>query len=106
MPIPDWPARWEALRRACDQHNATGRWAEGVGQPPTFLIGPPASDREIAEVETTLGCPIPASVRNVFLKYSAATRIEWALPEGTVLPEPFRQIWSGKPVGTCCRYPS
>jgi hypothetical protein len=32
----------------------------------------------------------------VLLEYSAATQIEWALPEGTVMPEPFQQIWSGE----------
>jgi len=30
------------------------------------------------------------------LEYSRSTQIEWALPEGTAVPEPFRQIWSGE----------
>lgn len=30
------------------------------------------------------------------MEYSAATRMEWALPEGTEKPDVFRQIWSGE----------
>jgi len=96
MAISHWPARWDALRRACHDRKATGRWAEGAAKPPRFEIAPPATDREVNRIERKLGCAIPSSLRKVFLEYSAATRIEWALPEETVRPEPFRQIWSGE----------
>src|SRR5262249_20602409 len=96
MAISAWPTRWDALRGACDYRNATGRWAKGAGKPPRFDIGPPATEREVGRLEATLGCTIPPSLRKVFLEYSAATCIEWALPEGAVMPESFRQIWSGE----------
>lgn len=96
MAISAWPARWDALRRACDNRNATGRWAEGAGKPPRFDIGRPASERDVSRVEARLGCAIPPSMRRVFLEYSGATCIEWALPEGVEKPEVFRQIWSGE----------
>jgi hypothetical protein len=96
MAISAWPARWDALRHACDDRKAMGRWAEGKGKPPRFDIGPPATERDVNQMETELGCAIPPSLRKVFLEFSAATRIEWALPEGTVMPEPFRTIYSGE----------
>ncbi len=47
-------------------------------------------------MERALGCAIPASFRQVLLEYSARVCIEWALPDGTPMPEPFRKIWSGE----------
>jgi len=96
MPISAWRARWDALRRACEYRKATGRWAEGAGKPPRFEISPPATQREVAAIEKKLGCAIPSSFRKVLLEYSAKVCIEWALPDGTTMPEPFRQIWSGE----------
>jgi cell wall assembly regulator SMI1 len=96
MGTADWNSRWTALWRACEYRNAGGRWAEGAGKPPRFEIAPPATEREVAAVESTLGVPIPRSLRNVLLEYSGSVRIEWALPDGTTMPEPFREIWSGE----------
>jgi len=96
MAISDWPARWESLRRACKARGAAGRWAEGAGKPPRFEIGQPATEQEVAAIEAKLGCPIPASLRQVLLDYSSSTFIEWALPDGTVMPDVFRQIASGE----------
>jgi hypothetical protein len=47
-------------------------------------------------MEATLGCTVPPSLRKVFLEYSGAIRIEWALPEGIEKLEAFRQVWSGE----------
>ena len=96
MPTSAWRARWDALRRACEYRKATGRWAEGAGKPPRFEIAPPASERHVEAMEKKLGRPIPSSFRKVLLEYSAKVCIEWALPDGTTMPEPFRHIWSGE----------
>jgi hypothetical protein len=96
MGISAWRARWDALRQACEYRNAMGRWAEGASKSPRFEIAQAAKERDVAAVESKLGCPIPSSLRKVLLKYSASLCIEWALPDGTIMPEPFRQIWSGE----------
>src|ERR1051325_10244672 len=96
MAILSWPARWDALRQACDYCKATGRRAEGRGKPPRFEIAPSASERAVGATEVKLGGAIPSSFRKVLLEYSGSVCIEWALPDGTQMPEPFRQIWSGE----------
>lgn len=96
MAISDWPARWEALGRACKGHEATGRWDAGRDKPPRIEIGPPATEREVADVEAELRCPIPSSFRKVLVEYSGVTCIEWQLRGKTALPQVFRQIFSGE----------
>ncbi len=91
-----WPERWEALRRACDVHAATGHWLASSDELPRFEIGPPASMKEVSDMEARLGCQIPRSLRRVFLDYSARVRIDWRLPESSVRPEVFRHVWAGE----------
>jgi cell wall assembly regulator SMI1 len=96
MAISDWTARWEALRRACENRKATGRWDAGRDKPPRFEVGPPATEQDVAKVEVTLGCAIPSSLRKVLLECSGVTSIEWQLRDKTALPNVFRQIFSGE----------
>jgi hypothetical protein len=96
MGISAWHSRWDALRKACEYRQATGRWAEGAGKPPRFEFAPPATEREVVAVEQTLGCAIPASFRKVLLEYSAHVCIEWALPDGVCPPDAFGGVWSGE----------
>src|SRR5205814_1865130 len=56
----------------------------------------PATRREVECVESKLGCAIPPSFRKILLEYSGSSCIEWALPKERVMPEVFRQIWSGE----------
>jgi hypothetical protein len=96
MAIQDWPGRWEALKVACGERRATGRWAKGQAHPATFDIAPPAKELDIFAVENQIGFRFPESFRNVLLKYSAAVRIEWELPEKIDLPGEFRDIFAGE----------
>ena len=73
MAISDWPIRWQALERACMGRKASGRWDAGCDKPPRIEIGPPATEWDVAQVEATLGCPIPSSFRKILLEYSGAS---------------------------------
>jgi hypothetical protein len=66
--------------------------------PPSFEIGPPATESAVASVEDAIDHGIPASFRKVLIEYSSAVRVEWEVPddERKTLPDVFRQIWAGE----------
>jgi hypothetical protein len=98
MPIADWSKRWRALERSLNGRNASRRWLlnEEDRDNPCFEIAQPATEAEIAAVETELGTGLPASFRNILKMFSANVRVDWWLPEASCPPEPFDLIFSGE----------
>ena len=96
MSITQWSTRWSALREACVRHVASGRWLAGRGEPPRFVVKPPADEKRILEIERCLGTRVPASLRSVLLEYSSAVDIQWQFPERTERPAAFREIFAGE----------
>lgn len=89
----NWAIYWDALLLSCQKHKAVGRWRKG---PPQFVLEPPATDYEIAQIENTLKHPIPYSFKRVLATYSAKVDVSWHLQDKDVPPEIFREIFSGE----------
>lgn len=66
--------------------------------PPSFEIGPSATESSVISVEEEIEQAIPVSFRNVLIGYSSEVRVEWEVPddERKTLPEVLRQIWAGE----------
>lgn len=62
-----------------------------------ILIEEPASEIQVAEVERTLGVPLPTSFRKTLLEFSSNFSFRWFLPDDFNLPEKFRGIFCGTP---------
>jgi cell wall assembly regulator SMI1 len=62
------------------------------------IVGPPADNGAIAEIEKRLGAPLPESLRQVIAQYSSSVDIAWQLREGDKAPLPpeFRGIFAGE----------
>ncbi len=77
------------------------RWAEEAlgacralgGDAGTLCVGPPASEREVCEVERALGLRLPDSFRRVLSGFAAEFRLRWVLPKQA--RPPFRGIFCG-----------
>ena len=76
------------------------RWAAGRNKPPRIDIGLPATERQVAEVEAKLRCPIPSSFRKIFLGVFGRYLIEWQLRETAALPQAFRRSFLENAAGT------
>lgn len=60
-----------------------------------LTIDKPATEAELAEVEETLGRPLPAELRQFALAVSRKITFNWYLPEDYHLPEPLCELFSG-----------
>lgn len=82
MSMNEWKARLDAIKRSCERFDRMIQ-AAGVTHPlPTldeFKLGPPATEKEIQQVETKLGCRLPTGFRNVLLHFSASFSIHWCV---------------------------
>jgi len=96
MGMSNWRERWRDIEKAVTARGATGRWAEGSERPPMFDIDEPASEADVARVESELGRAIPASLRRVFREFAGRVCIEWQLSDEHRPPEQFRRIWAGE----------
>lgn len=94
----NWSEYWQALRLACDKHNATARWQEGKKSPLRFIVRPAATEAQVLDIEKVLETSLPESLRNVMLTYSSRVDITWELPDEVQPPKPLHRIWSGE----CC----
>ncbi|MCY9660080.1 SMI1/KNR4 family protein [Paenibacillus chondroitinus] len=56
----------------------------------------PASDLEIKDKESTLGINIPSEFKKVLLENSKQLYLRWSFPEEAILPQEFREIFSGE----------
>jgi cell wall assembly regulator SMI1 len=71
-----------------------------------LVIGPPATERDLARVESALGMSIPESFRKVLTKFSANVDLRWQFPDSTELCEDLREIawgmlsWSLEAIAT------
>lgn len=57
-----------------------------------LVIGPPATERDVARVESALGMGIPGSFRKALTEFSANVDLRWQFPESTDLCEDLREI--------------
>lgn len=57
-----------------------------------LVIGPPATERDVARVESALGVTIPESFRKVLTEFSASVDLRWQFPESTDLSEDLRKV--------------
>ncbi|HEX3044605.1 MAG TPA: SMI1/KNR4 family protein [Bacillota bacterium] len=97
MSIDLWNKRWQALEIACKKNGATDRWDKGKRNPMRMLIGPPADEQSILQMERKLSRELPRSFRNVIGKYSADVDIAWQLRASSArLPKEFDGIFSGE----------
>ena len=86
MHCDSWQPMWEAALAACDRMG---------GETTPLIIEPPAPEREVQEIERTLGQPLPSAFRTVLTSFSREVSFSWYLPEEKELPEPLRGIFSG-----------
>ena len=68
-----WPARLEAIVRACERHG-------GMAEP--IVIGAPATRHRIAEFEQEHGYRLDESLTQVLVHFSAEVAFKWHLPNG------------------------
>lgn len=74
---------FEAIIRAIG-----GRWEQPI-------IDGPASERELAVIETDLGTPIPATLREFARVVSRRIYFDWSLPNDFALPESLNDLFGG-----------
>lgn len=61
-----------------------------------LIFEPPASEKEIAELEKEMNLEIPPDFKNILLKTSAHCELKWFLPREFELPKEFKDIFSGE----------
>lgn len=66
------------------------------GEIQELIIQPPATKQEIERVEHQLGLPLPSSFKQALLNLSGEFSFRWFLPDDQELPEPYREIFSGR----------
>ncbi len=59
-------------------------------------LEPPASPEELHDMEKELGVRIPASLRELLGKHTGKLYFRWVLPDEAILPEEFKEIFSGE----------
>lgn len=59
-------------------------------------LEPPASPEELQDKEQELGVRIPASLRELLVKHTRKLYFRWVLPDEAILPEEFKEIFSGE----------
>lgn len=91
-----WTDRWRRLHEACLKRGLTDRWEEGRARPPRFDVGPPATSKEVENVEATIGHRLPSAFREVILGYSGSLSIQWQIPDSLELPNEFRNLFAGE----------
>jgi cell wall assembly regulator SMI1 len=70
--------RASALRDVAARRGFSGNWED---YPDVIIrIGPPASESDIRDVEAEIGEPLPASLRQLFLRGARAFEIMWCWP--------------------------
>lgn len=60
-----------------------------------LTIEDPATEAELAEIEKSLGRPLPVQLRQFASTVSRRIAFRWNLPEGFKLPQPLREIFAG-----------
>jgi SMI1 / KNR4 family (SUKH-1) len=65
------------------------------GNVDTFTIERPATEMDLTEIETGLGRPLPAQLRQFASTVSRRIAFRWNLPDDLELPEPLREIFAG-----------
>lgn len=85
-----WVSRWERAREAALRINK-GAGKESDGR---VAVGPPASETELAAVESATGNPIPRTLRRLFGLARSVTAW-WHLDEIDP-PQPFGDLFSGE----------
>ncbi len=59
-------------------------------------LEPPASPEELHDKEQELGVRIPASLRELLAEHTRKLYFRWSLPDEAILPEEFKEIFSGE----------
>ena len=85
-PWEQWIKRWNTATKACCN---LGGEAEGL------LVKPPATLKQIEDVEKNLGVKLPPSFRTVLLEFSAAMEFSWRLPDDEFLSIPLPHEFRG-----------
>ncbi|KQL43947.1 1,3-beta-glucan synthase regulator [Brevibacillus choshinensis] len=57
----------------------------------------PASEEQVAEIERTLGFPLPTSFKKTLVEFSSSFSFRWFVPDDFELPGKFRGIFGGTP---------
>lgn len=82
-----WVPRWERAIAACERKG---------GDTVCLRVGPPASLREVNDVESALGRPLPRDFRDVLLTFSGEVQFFWFLPQGTSAPGKLSGVFCGE----------
>ncbi len=65
------------------------------GQSEELIVEPPASESEIRAVEDAVGTLFPDQFRETLNLFSRRVELDWYLPDGFVLPNELKGIFSG-----------
>lgn len=83
----DWSKFVDRLRNALTACERLG------GESGVLIVGPPASNKEVDEVESALGAKIPFAFRQVLQTFSRKVDFSWRLPDQP--KPPFAALFSG-----------
>jgi SMI1/KNR4 family protein SUKH-1 len=76
------------------------RFGEAVrrlgGSSPAIRIGPPATEKDVADIELRLARTIPSSLRNVLINHARSFSFEWTRPHFHTLPHPWKHAQEGR----------
>ncbi len=79
-----------------DLQTLTGHWQATLdavqrlgGKASRLSVEPPATESAVASAESSLGHPLPASLKAFFLTGSRRVRFTWSLPDSFPLPDGF-----------------
>ncbi|CAN5549072.1 hypothetical protein BH09GEM1_BH09GEM1_09610 [soil metagenome] len=83
MATRDWLGTWETWRSALNAHGAVIQ---------AFVVEPPAQHEDVAAAEKRLGRPLPSSLRDVLLTFSAHVWFKWYWKHGPTEPRALRNL--------------
>jgi hypothetical protein len=83
MSTQEWPKVWKTWRDALSAHGATIQALE---------IAPPAREEDVIAAEARIGRPLPGSLRDVLLGFSAHVRCKWYWDDGPAEPRPLKDL--------------
>jgi hypothetical protein len=78
----------------CDRFGAAIRSLGGRSS--TIEVGPPATNKQLCDVEATLGRPLPPNVRHILGSYASHFRFEWKRDHFASLPHPWKHAQDGR----------
>jgi cell wall assembly regulator SMI1 len=83
----NWITRWEKTIEAI---KLIGGDSNGI------LVGKPATEQQVINIEEKLGYRLPESFRDVLLNFAGSVDFGWELNDCVDLPEEFREIFAGE----------